>query len=125
MAVAREENFGPLAPLFKFKTEEEAIAMANNTEFGLAAISTLATSVASGGLRRVWNTAWSASMRHHLDSRGAVRRCQGVGPGSRGLTPRCRGVSGNEVHADGRAGTVTRKNRESRGLAALEYIKPA
>ncbi len=36
MAVAREETFGPLAPLFKFKTEDEAVAMANNTEFGLA-----------------------------------------------------------------------------------------
>ena len=37
MAVAREETFGPLAPLFKFHTQEEVIAMANNTEYGLAA----------------------------------------------------------------------------------------
>ena len=36
MLVAREETFGPVAPIFRFKTEEEAIAMANDTEFGLA-----------------------------------------------------------------------------------------
>ncbi len=36
MLCAREETFGPLAPIFKFKTEQEAIAAANNTEFGLA-----------------------------------------------------------------------------------------
>ena len=37
MKVAREETFGPLAPLFRFKTEDEVIAMANDSEFGLAA----------------------------------------------------------------------------------------
>ncbi len=37
MKVATEETFGPVAPLFRFKTEEEAVAMANATEFGLAA----------------------------------------------------------------------------------------
>lgn len=37
MKVAREETFGPLAPIFRFSTEEEAIAMGNDTEFGLAA----------------------------------------------------------------------------------------
>ncbi len=36
MKVASEETFGPLAPIFKFSTEEEAIRMANDTEFGLA-----------------------------------------------------------------------------------------
>ena len=37
MKVAREETFGPLAPLFRFRTEDEAVRMANDTEFGLAA----------------------------------------------------------------------------------------
>ena len=37
MLLAREETFGPIAPLFKFQTESEAIQMANDTEFGLAA----------------------------------------------------------------------------------------
>jgi succinate-semialdehyde dehydrogenase/glutarate-semialdehyde dehydrogenase len=37
MLIAREETFGPVAPLFRFKTEQEALRMANDTEFGLAA----------------------------------------------------------------------------------------
>lgn len=37
MRVSREETFGPVAPLFKFETEADAIRMANETEFGLAA----------------------------------------------------------------------------------------
>jgi len=37
MRCAREETFGPLAPVFRFETEQEAIALANATEFGLAA----------------------------------------------------------------------------------------
>ena len=48
MAVAREETFGPVAPLFRFQTEEEAVAMANDTEFGLAAY------FYSRDLGRVW-----------------------------------------------------------------------
>src|SRR5690606_565337 len=37
MMVAREETFGPVAPLFRFETEQEAIRRANDAEFGLAA----------------------------------------------------------------------------------------
>ncbi|WP_343740373.1 NAD-dependent succinate-semialdehyde dehydrogenase [Delftia tsuruhatensis] len=37
MRIAREEVFGPVAPVFRFRTEEEAIRMANDTEYGLAA----------------------------------------------------------------------------------------
>lgn len=51
MMVAREETFGPLAPLFKFKTEAEAIKMANDTEFGLAAY------FYSRDVGRVWRVA--------------------------------------------------------------------
>jgi succinate-semialdehyde dehydrogenase/glutarate-semialdehyde dehydrogenase len=36
MRVAREETFGPVAPLFRFRTDDEVVAMANDTDFGLA-----------------------------------------------------------------------------------------
>ena len=36
MLVSYEETFGPVAPLIRFKTEEEVIGLANNTEFGLS-----------------------------------------------------------------------------------------
>jgi len=36
MMMAREETFGPVAPLFRFESEQEAVRMANDTEFGLA-----------------------------------------------------------------------------------------
>jgi succinate-semialdehyde dehydrogenase/glutarate-semialdehyde dehydrogenase len=51
MQVATEETFGPLAPLFRFKTEDEVIAMANATEFGLAAY------FYSRDIGRVWRVA--------------------------------------------------------------------
>src|SRR5690606_27055433 len=46
--IAREETFGPVASLFRFKTEEEAIRMANDTEFGLVAY------FYSNDVRRCW-----------------------------------------------------------------------
>lgn len=48
MRIAREETFGPVAPLFRFHSEEEAIRLANDTEFGLAAY------FYSRDLGRVW-----------------------------------------------------------------------
>lgn len=51
MKVFREEIFGPIAPLFRFRTEEDAIAMANDTEFGLACY------FYSRDIGRVWRVA--------------------------------------------------------------------
>jgi len=51
MRVAREETFGPLAPLFRFDTEEEVVAQANATEYGLAAY------FYTENVRRAWRVA--------------------------------------------------------------------
>ena len=51
MKVASEETFGPVAPLFRFETEDQAIEMANNTEFGLAAY------FFSRDIGRIWRVA--------------------------------------------------------------------
>ena len=51
MKVTREETFGPVAPLFRFKTEADAIALANDTEFGLAGY------FYSRDIGRVWRVA--------------------------------------------------------------------
>ncbi|HHG89822.1 MAG TPA: NAD-dependent succinate-semialdehyde dehydrogenase [Devosia sp.] len=51
MLVAHEETFGPLAPLFKFETEDEVIALANDSEFGLAGY------FYSRDIARVWRVA--------------------------------------------------------------------
>ncbi|KAF1023499.1 MAG: Glutarate-semialdehyde dehydrogenase DavD [Paracidovorax wautersii] len=51
MQFAREETFGPLAPLFRFKTDEDVIALANDTEFGLASY------FYSRDIQRIWHVA--------------------------------------------------------------------
>jgi succinate-semialdehyde dehydrogenase / glutarate-semialdehyde dehydrogenase len=63
MVITKEEIFGPVAPLYRFKTDDEAIKVANDTEFGLAAY------FYSRDIGRTWrvaegsNTASSASSR--------------------------------------------------------------
>ena len=75
MMIFREETFGPVAPLFRFKTEEEAIRLANDTEFGLASY------FYSRDIGRILRVGRGAGIRHrrhqrghHLDRGGAVRR---------------------------------------------------
>ncbi|MDT3671552.1 MAG: NADP-dependent succinate-semialdehyde dehydrogenase [Aromatoleum sp.] len=58
MKVAREETFGPVAPLFRFKDEADAIRMANDTEFGLAAY------FYASGMNRVWRV--SAALEYGI-----------------------------------------------------------
>lgn len=58
MRVAREETFGPVAPLFRFEDEADAIRMANDTEFGLAAY------FYASGMNRVWRV--SAALEYGI-----------------------------------------------------------
>ncbi len=51
MVVTHEETFGPVAPLFRFKSEDQAIAMANDTEYGLASY------FYSRDIGRIWRVA--------------------------------------------------------------------
>jgi succinate-semialdehyde dehydrogenase/glutarate-semialdehyde dehydrogenase len=51
MAVAKEETFGPVAPLFRFKTDADAVRMSNDTEFGLASY------FYSRDIGRIWKVA--------------------------------------------------------------------
>ena len=51
MVITKEETFGPVAPLYRFKMDNEAIKMANDTEFGLA------TYFYSRDIGRIWRVA--------------------------------------------------------------------
>jgi hypothetical protein len=91
MKVTREETFGPVAPLYRFKTEEELLRLANDTEFGLAA-------------RR-----GRARVRHHRHQRGhhfqrscAFRRREGIGHRSRRVEVRNGRVPRGEILVHGR-----------------------
>jgi succinate-semialdehyde dehydrogenase/glutarate-semialdehyde dehydrogenase len=51
IVITKEETFGPVAPLYRFKTDDEAVKMANDTEFGLAAY------FYSRDIGRIWRVA--------------------------------------------------------------------
>jgi succinate-semialdehyde dehydrogenase / glutarate-semialdehyde dehydrogenase len=63
MVITKEETFGPVAPLYRFKTDAEAIEMTKDTNSVSPPISTVPTSAASGASPRPSNTASSASLK--------------------------------------------------------------
>ena len=97
MKCAREETFGPVAPVFKFRTEEEAIRMANDTEFGLACY------FYARDIGRVWRVAEGLEYGMVGINEGIIStEVAPFGHRPRGLEPRHRWLRGAQVHADGR-----------------------
>ena len=126
MAVAREETFGPVAPLFRFKTEEEAIDMANNTEFGLACY------FYSRDIGRVWRVAEGLEYGMVGINEGIISTAEapfgGVKESGLGREGSHHGV---EEYLEmkymlmGGLGQVTAdEQKKAAALAALDYIKP-
>ncbi len=76
----KEETFGPVAPLTRFSSEQEVIAMSNDTEFGLASYfytRDLGRAVARRRSAGVWNCGYQR--RPDLNRGRSLRRSQGVG----------------------------------------------
>ena len=97
--ILKEEVFGPVAPITGFDTEEEAIAAANDTEYGLASY------IYTQSLDRALRVAEAHRVRHgrgeprrDLGCRRAVRRHQGVRVRPRGRNRGHRGVPRHQVH---------------------------
>lgn len=70
MLVAREETFGPLAPLFKFEMEDDVVAQANDTEFGLAGY------FFSNDLRKIWRVANALEVGMVGVNTGVISACE-------------------------------------------------
>jgi len=80
MVITKEETFGPVAAL-PLQERDEAITMANDTEFGLASYFYSRDIGRIWRVAEAWNTASSASTRHHLDRDRPLRRHEGSGIG--------------------------------------------
>ncbi len=98
MLCAREETFAPVAPLFRFQTEEEAVREANDTEFGLAAY------FYTRDVARAWRVSEALEYgivgpehRHHLERDRAVWRREAIRPRPRRLALRHRGISRDQI----------------------------
>lgn len=78
MVLAHEETFGPVAPLYRFETDEEVIATANATPFGLAAY------FYTTNLKRSWRVAEALEAGTvGLNNGGRpIRRCEAIGIGA-------------------------------------------
>ena len=97
MDICNEETFGPVAGLIPFETEEEAIRIANDTPFGLAAYFFARDVGRSGGSQRPGVRDRRHQYRLHLDRGGALRRRQGVRDRPRRLEVRDRGMARAQV----------------------------
>ena len=103
MALSREETFGPLAPVYRFKTGKDAIRMANDTEYGLAAY------FYTRDITRVWKIAEALEygivgintglISTEVAPFGGVKES---GIGREGIQIRHRGIPGNQVPVHGR-----------------------
>src|SRR3546814_5130211 len=72
MRIAREETFGPVAPLFRFDSEAQAIALANDTEVGLAGY------FYTRDLARGWRVAEARSAEHTSELQSLMRSSYAV-----------------------------------------------
>jgi hypothetical protein len=96
--ITKEETFGPVAPLYRMKSEAEAIEMANNTNSVSPPISTAATAAAPGAWPRPSNTAPSAATRASSRPRShRSPRHEGKRYRSRGLEIRQRGIPQGQI----------------------------
>ena len=108
--IFREETFGPVAPLFRFKTEEEAIRLANDTEFGLASY------FYSRDVGRIFRVAEALEYGIIGINEGIISTevapfggMKSSGLGREGSEVRDRGLSGDQVPGAGRHRDLIRK----------------
>ena len=102
MEIVREEIFGPVAALVRFDTEADAIRLANDTPFGLAAYLFSQNLAPRLARRREARCRHGRRQRGHLLERGrALRGRQGIRPRPRGRRRRFGGISRDQIHLPG------------------------